>query len=68
MGLTVTLWIGAVALAVALFCGWRGARAPDLNRGPRMVPWQLLMMLAGAAFVMMAVHTAALLGLTTATQ
>ena len=68
MGLTVTLWIGAAALVVALFCGWRGARAPDLTRGPRMIPWQMLMMLAGAAVVMMAVHAAALLGLTPPAQ
>lgn len=68
MGLTVTLWIGAAALAFAVFCGWRGARPPDLTRGPRMIPWQMLMVLASVAVMLMAVHAAALLGLTPPTR
>ncbi len=63
MGLTATLWIGAVSLVVALFCGWRGAQPPNPHRGPRLIPWQLLMMLSGAGVVLLAVHAAALLGL-----
>lgn len=68
LGLTLTLWIGGGALAFAIFCGWRGARAPDLTRGPRLIPWQLLMMLSGAGVVLMAVHAAALLGLSPPTR
>ena len=68
MGLSLTLWIGGVALVIALFCGWRGARAPDPKRGPRLIPWQLLMLLAGTGVMLMAVHAATLLGLRPVTQ
>ena len=43
----------AAATAVAVFCGWRGARAPDFRRGPRLVPWRWLMVLSGAAAVLL---------------
>jgi hypothetical protein len=63
MALPLTLILAATALALALFCGWRGARPPDPLRGPRLAPWQLLMMLFGAAVALLLVHAASLLGL-----
>lgn len=61
MDLTVTLTLGAGLLAMAVFCGWRGARPYDPARGPRMVPWSLLMMLAAAGLLLLVVHLVGLL-------
>lgn len=51
-------------MAVTLFAGWRGQRPPDLMKGPRMAPWRFLMLLFGAVSFLLAVHLAALFGLT----
>jgi hypothetical protein len=63
--LPVTLGAAAAGALVAALCGWRGARPPDLQRGPRLAPWRFLMLLAGAWTVFMLVHAANLLGVTT---
>ena len=42
---------GALAL-VAVFAGWRGARPPNLRRGPRMVPWRFLMVLSATGAIL----------------
>lgn len=63
--LPVTLGAAAVGLALAVLCGWRGARPPDLRRGPRLVPYRFLMLLAGAFVVLMLAHAANLLGVRT---
>ena len=62
MGWTPTLLIAGIALVVALFSGWRGARPPDPVRGPRLIPWQFIMMLAAAAVMLMLAHMAVLAG------
>lgn len=62
MGWIATLAIAGAALLVALFSGWRGARPPDFVRGPRMVPWQFVMLLAAALVVLMLAHMAVLAG------
>jgi len=63
--LPVTLGAAAVGLVVALALGWMGARPPDLQRGPRLVPYRFLMLLAGAFVMLMLVHAANLLGVRT---
>jgi hypothetical protein len=50
MSLTTTLALIAGFLAAALFCGWRGARPPNLIRGPRMIPWRILMVASAATY------------------
>lgn len=65
MGLTLTLSLATAALALALFTGWRGARPPDPRRGPRLIPWRFLMMLAACALLILAVHVVNLLGVNT---
>lgn len=65
MGLTLTLWLAAGLAGLAVFAGWRGARPPDLRRGPRLVPWRMLMTLAALAALVFVVHLVNLLGLTT---
>lgn len=63
MPVTPTLAILLVSLALAGFCGWRGARAPDPNRGPRLVPWQFLMMILAVVAIFCFIHLARGLGL-----
>ncbi len=65
MDIVVTLFLAGGFLALAVFCGWRGARPSDPARGPRMAPWSLLMMLSAAGLLLIVVHLANLLGLST---
>lgn len=65
MDIALTLILAGGFLALALFCGGRGARPFDPVKGPRMAPWSLLMMLSAAALLLILVHLANLLGLTT---
>ncbi|WP_183252866.1 hypothetical protein [Brevundimonas basaltis] len=68
MSLTVTLAALAVAIALTGFAGWRGARPSQPHRGVRMIPWRFVMVLAGAAVMVLLVHVAALLGIPQATR
>lgn len=63
MSMIATLGLIAGAVALAAFAGWRGARPWDPRRGVRMIPWRFIMVLAGAAVLLLAVHLGALLGL-----
>jgi hypothetical protein len=65
MDLSPTLWLLATCVATALFAGWRGARLPDLRRGPRLVPWRFLMMLSACGALVLAVHVVNMLGVRT---
>jgi len=62
MTLTTTLILLGAAVAVMVFCGWRGARAPDPFKGPRMIPWRFLMIGAAAVAVLLLIHLATLFG------
>ena len=62
MTLEITLIALSAFLALAVFCGWRGARTPDPSKNPRLIPWRPLMVLAAAAVFFLVVHLAALLG------
>jgi hypothetical protein len=44
--------IGVLAVA-AVLAGWRGARPPDPSRGPRLVPWRLIMLLCVALTIIL---------------
>ncbi len=65
MTLQVTLALAAAFLALAVFAGWRGARPPDFAKGPRLAPWRFIMLLAAAGALLMIVHLANLLGMST---
>ena len=65
MGWPLTLILAALAAAVAVASGWAGSRPPNLQRGPRLVPYRFLMMLAATGMVLMIVHAINLLGVTT---
>ena len=62
MSLTLTIALLFVTLALAVFAGWRGSRPWHLTRGVRMIPWRFIMLLSGAAILVLAVHLGALLG------
>ncbi len=65
MDLPLTLTLACGFLALAVFAGWRGARPPNPHKGPRLMPWRFLMLLAAAGLLAMLVHVVNLLGLTT---
>lgn len=62
MNLTTTLILLGVALAVMVFCGWRGAQPPDPFKGPRLMPWRFLMVGAAASAMLLLIHLATLFG------
>ena len=61
MSMTLTLILLAGALIVGGFAGWRGVRPSDFLR-PRMTPWRFIMLLSGAAIMILAIHLGTLLG------
>lgn len=65
LSLPVTLVLTAVGLGLTVVFGWFGARPPNLKRGPRLVPYRFLMLLAAAFVLLMLVHLANLAGLET---
>ncbi len=65
MGLNLTLALTIAAAALAVAFGWLGARQPDPDRGPRLVPWRMLMALSAAAALILIVHLVNLMGVTT---
>ena len=56
MSWTTTLILTGLTTGLVVFCGWRGARAPNLVRGPRMIPYRLIMLLGSAVLLMLIVH------------
>ncbi len=65
MDLSVTLALGAALLAITVFSGWMGARPPDLRRGPRMVPYRFIMLMAAACLIVVLVHLVNMMGVVT---
>lgn len=65
MNLTLTLALLAGLLALGTFAGWRGARPPNLSKGPRMIPWRLIMVTTVAVALLVLVHLVNLMGVTT---
>jgi hypothetical protein len=61
----ITLTLAASAAVLTGLFGWLGARPPDLARGPRLVPWRLLMVLSAVGLILMLVHMANLAGVAT---
>jgi len=62
---TLTLIGLAAGVALAAFCGWRGARPADPKRGVRMVPYRFLMILCAAWVLIMLIHMLNLAGFST---
>ena len=56
MSLELTIGLLAFCLVIAAFAGWRGARPPNFHKGPRMIPWRWIMLLATAAATVFLIH------------
>ncbi len=65
MTLTMTLVALFAAAALTVVSAWRGARPPDLTRGPRMAPWRMLMLLGVVTCIFLLVHLVNLAGFDT---
>ena len=63
MDLRLTLILLAAGLALTVFAGWRGAQPPNLLKGPRMVPWRFVMVMAAALVLLLVIHLATLAGM-----
>ena len=63
MSLQSTILVLTLAVLVAAFCGWRGARTWNVVEGPRMIPWRFLMLLAFALALFMAKQVLELSGI-----
>ena len=63
MNLPTTAALAAAFAAIAVLAGWRGARPPDVTRGPRLVPWRLIMVTAALAAILLIAHAMTLLGI-----
>ena len=63
LDLPLTAILAVVCALFAAGSGYMGAKMPDPKRGPRMVPWRFLMLLAGLMTMLLVVHLLTLLGL-----
>jgi len=63
MELSATLAVTTAFVGLTVLAGWRGSRPPDLLKGPRMIPWRLIMVTSAAVVLVLLVHLASLLGL-----
>ncbi|HEY3949265.1 hypothetical protein [Phenylobacterium sp.] len=61
MDLTLAAGLTGALLALAVFAGWRGARPPDPRRGPRMIPWRPIMLVAATGAIILAGYVLQLL-------
>lgn len=62
MDMTLTLALTAVAVAITVFAGWRGAKPWDPSQKVRMAPWRFIMVLGGAVIMVLLIHIGTLLG------
>jgi len=61
MDLQNSLALAASLLALVVFAGWRGARPPNPHRGPRLMPWRFMMLLAATCLVFVLGHVVRLI-------
>ena len=60
MGYQIAAAVAAGLVALAVFAGWRGSRPPNPHKGPRLMPWRMIMMLSAAVALIVAVETVAI--------
>ena len=65
MDLNTTLIAAATTLGALFFFAWRGARPPNLVKGPRLIPHRLLMVVCAGVLLVLVVHLANLAGIKT---
>ncbi len=64
-GMPLTLALALAGLAVVALAAWRHGLPPDPVKGPRMIPWILILLTAATFTLVMVVHAVNLLGLHT---
>ena len=52
MSLPAVFAIAGASAVLAAFAGWRGAQPPNPMKGPRLIPWRFIMVLAAAAAIL----------------
>ena len=62
MDIRTALALSGAFAVLGVFAGWRGARPFDPRKGPRMVPWRFVMVLAAAGAIIFGVSAAQLAG------
>jgi len=60
-----TLVALAIASALTVLFGWLGARPPNFAKGPRLIPYRMLMLLTGVCVIFLLIHIKELAGLST---
>ncbi|MFI4935587.1 MAG: hypothetical protein ACHP7N_13265 [Caulobacterales bacterium] len=65
MDLIITCGLLAASLGLIALFGWLGARPPNIARGPRLLPYRMLMLLSAAAVIVIVTHLVNLLGVNT---
>ena len=63
MDWTPTLVALAITISLGVLFGWLGARPPNLAKGPRLIPYRFLMLMAGAGVILLLIHVKELAGL-----
>ena len=64
MNMIITLTLLALGVGATVGCGWMGARPKDYLK-PRLVPWQILMLICAVFVLAMSIHLLNLFGMTT---
>jgi len=63
MDVSTTLGAVVAFTGLAALSGWRGSLPPNLVKGPRMIPWRMIMVTSAAVVLVLLVHLASLFGL-----
>ena len=62
MTIPTSVALGCALAVLGLFAGWRGARPPNVLKGPRMIPWRFIMLLAASGALLFLFTAARLAG------
>lgn len=65
MGLIPTLIVMAIALGIAVFARFRANKAHEPGDPPRIINWNLVMIVAGVVVVLMLTHLISMAGVET---
>jgi hypothetical protein len=63
MDLIITLALLAAVVGLGALCAWLGGRPPNPFKGPRLIPYRLLMLLCAGGALVLLTHLAGALGI-----
>lgn len=64
-GFVLTIALALFGLGVSAFAAWRHGLPPNPAKGPRMIPWILILLIGATLTLVMLVHLVNLLGIRT---